>query len=612
MKKSIKIFLCLILSIVAIFCFTACNDDNNEQNDSTVVLLTDFEDTYSLMSIKITAPQSQIYLNEDKNFVSSGEKSMKMHLNQALSASGYYADTILQFIPGQQYFAHTDFKDVTAITADIWNDNGFDIDMCLSVNNRRVVLEYGVLKPGYNKVVFNIDPTQAFALSETFLTSVDLSFYSGVGNEILYIDNVCVKTTDKAYSAFNFDKIFGDDDISYGFENYAEMLNMIDLGGFDSIFSRARLSINNDKNFVKNSDGSLKIEFKNSPDDNKVDNTVIRTYDNYFADFNKYVLLGNYALTADLYNATNKTITAELKVFSTIDDETCSVMVDIPANSWSNQKFSIPLDRIKHAFTNQRISVLTVVLGFYGVAGQDVVYLDNLGFSKYQPEVVAKTDLAVEVGQKVAIDKTLFDNLDVNKNYTLNLEVKSVKGLTSKTLSSTSEITVEASTYYEVSGIAVCGTETVDVYKIIYPNDMTIFTFNHLGNDVYTSDNSDFGMLDSTVKTQMKHDNTNNGKIGFGVLNSVDYELWAWISQLRVGKNGGKMYFDLTFEKECDEWLIELVKNEVILFDHDAGRYCIEFENEETGKNIVYKFGVNGPKLYDNLVYFDNIVFVQN
>ena len=612
MKKSIKIFLCLLLSVIAIFCFTACDDETQEQPEVSVKLLTDFEDVYSLMSIKLTAPESQIFLNEDKNYVSLGEKSMKMHLNQSLSASGYYADSILQFIPGQQYFAHTDFKDVTAITADIWNDNGFDIDICLSINNRRVVLEYGVLKPGYNNVVFNIDPTQAFALSETFLSSVDLSFYSGVGNEILYIDNVCVKTTNAQYNAFDFDKIFGDDDISYGFENYAETLNMIDLGGFDSIFSRARLSINNDTNFVKNSEGSLKIQFKNSPDDNKVDNTVIRTYDNYFADFNKYVLLGNYALTADVYNATNKTITAELKVFSTIDDEICSVMVDIPANSWSNQKFSIPLDRVKHAFTNQRISVLTVVLGFYGVAGQDVVYLDNLGFTKYQPEVVVKTDLAVEVGQKVAIDKTLFDNLDANKNYTLNLVVKSVNGLTTNVLSSVSEITVQASTYYEVSGTAESGTETIEVYKIIYPSDMTIFTFNHIGNGIYTSDNSDFSMLDTTVKTQMTHDNSGNGKIGFGTLASVDYEVWGWISQLRVGKNGGKMYFDLSFEKECDEWLIELVKNEVILFDHDAGRYCIEFENEETGKNIVYKFGVNGPKLYDNLVYFDNIVFVQN
>ena len=612
MKKSIKIFLCLLLSIIAIFCFTACKDDEQNQNDGSVVLLTDFEDVNSLMSIKLTAPQSQISLNEDKNYVTSGEKSMKMHLNQALSASGYYADSILQFIPGQQYFAHTDFKDVTAITADIWNDNGFDIDMCLSINNRRVVLEYGVLKPGYNEVVFNIDPSQAFALSETFLISVDLSFYSGVGNEIIYIDNVCVKTTDKQYSAFDYDKIFNDDDISYGFENYAETLNMIDLGGFDSIFSRARLSINNDTNFVKNSEGSLKIQFKNSPDDNKVDNTVIRTYDNYFADFNKYVLLGNYALTADVYNDTNKTITLELKVFSTIDDEICSVMMDIPAKSWSDKKLSMPLDRVKHAFTNQRISVLTVVLGFHGVEGEDVVYVDNLGFTKYQPELVAKTDLVVEVGQSVAIDKTLFDNLDVNKNYTLDLVVKSVKGLTINTLPSTSELTVEQGTYYEVSGTAVCGNETIDVYKIIYPSDMTIFTFNHLGNGVYTSDNSDFSMLDATVKTQMTHDNAGNGKIGFGTLSSVQHEVWGWISQLRVGKNGGKMYFDLSFADDCDEWIIELVKNEVILFDRDAGRYCIEFENEEIGKNIVYKLGVNGPKLYDNLVYFDNIVFVQN
>lgn len=611
MKKLLKLLICLLLISLSAFMITACSDKDDKTADN-VKLLTDFEDVKSLMSIKLTAPESQIFLNSDKNFVTSGEKSMMLHLNQALGASGYYSDSILQFIPGQEYFAHTDFKDVTAISFDIWNDNEFDIDTCLSINNRRVVLEYTVLKPGYNKVEFNIDRNQAFSISETFLLSVDLSFYSGKGNEVIYIDNVCIATTDEEYKPFDYDAIFTDDLISYGFEYYAETLSMIDLGGFDSIFSRARMTVNTDKQYVKNSEGSLKVEFKASPIDNKVDNTVIRTSDNYFADFEKFTD-GNYSLCADVFNASDKTVTVELKVFSTIDDETCSLMVDVPAKSWVDSKtFNMPIARIKNAFTNTRISVLTVVIGFYGVEANDVMYIDNLGFVKNQSSESFSTDIKKAVGEKVTLDKTLFTGLDENKTYSYSFTVKETKGLTTKTVAFANQVQVEKDTYYEVFGTARSGTETIKTYKIIYPNEMQIFTFNNLGNGVYTSDNSNFGMLDSTVKTEMVSDQTGNGKIAFSTLRSVDYEVWGWTSMLKVGKKGGKMYFDLSFKADCEEWLIELVKNETILFNKDAGRYSIDIPDEEIGKNIVYKFGVNGNMLKSNAICFDNVVFVPN
>ena len=379
MKKVISL---IIISVMLISCAFACSCGKSDvAKDGLIVeTMTDFESVNEIMSLKVSAAQSQLSLNTDKKYISSGESSLKMEFNKSKGALNYYEDNIVQFIPRQKYFEKTDFRSVVGFTIDIWNENDYEIEICLSVNNRATVLGYSTLEKGYNSVSFTFDNEQVFAFSDVQLLSVDLSFYSGRGNDLIYMDNVRLTSTDKEFKPYDFKSAFKND-VNYTYDNFAQLYTVIDLGGYDSIFSRARLSVNYDKSYVKIGDGSMKVEFQKSPKTGKVDNTSIRTYDKMSGNFNDYVGKGYY-LKADVFNATDKAVGLNFKVFSTIDDETFEKTITINANSWSDGELSLAIDDIKKAFTTERLSVLTVVFGFYGVDVGDAVYVDNLRFER--------------------------------------------------------------------------------------------------------------------------------------------------------------------------------------------------------------------------------------
>lgn len=385
MKKIITLIMTIFLAFTCAIGFVACDEaaetPNGLREGLAVKQVMDFENKYELMSVRLTAHEAQIFHNTDKAYVSSGEKSMKFHLNQAQSVIGYYEDTVLQFIPGQQYFSHSDFSNVTGITADIWNANQFDVELCFSLNNKRVIIEYMTLKPGYNQVEFIYDTNQVISFTDKQLISLDFSFYSEHGNEVMYIDNVCLITTAETYKPYDYTETYKDN-LIFGYENQAEAIAILDLGGFDSIFSRARVAINADKRYIRQGNGSLKVDFYRSPKDKLVDCTLIRTYDKLVPDFNDYAE-GDWVLTCDIFNATEKNISVELKIFATVDDETCSIRVDIPANSWADKhQLRMPMSLIKESFSSEQIKVLTVVYGFDGVDAGDTVYIDNLSFER--------------------------------------------------------------------------------------------------------------------------------------------------------------------------------------------------------------------------------------
>lgn len=380
MKKIITTIVSLVLCLTAL-CFSACSKEEKSglRSNLSEKLMVDFESINEIKSVQLTAHEAQVFLNTDKKYVSSGNASMEMHLNKAMGAIGYYEDTVLQFIPGQQYFNQTDFSKVVGISADIWNVNDFNVEMCFSLNNKQYVIDYVTLKPGYNKAEFIFDNNQVISFTDKQLVSLDFSFYSDNGKETLYIDNVKLITTSEDFIPYDYTATYKND-IIFGYEDYAEALAIIDLGGYDSLFSRAHVSINADKRYITQGEGSLKVDFYKSPKDKLVDNTMIRTYDNIMADFNQYKGK-DYALTCDVFNATDKSISMQLKIFSTTDDETYAVNVTIPARSWSDRtKLRMPISDIEATFKNEQIMVLTVVYAFSGVEAGDTVYIDNLHF----------------------------------------------------------------------------------------------------------------------------------------------------------------------------------------------------------------------------------------
>ena len=384
MKRFLTLILALLFIICSAFSLTACDKEDSKnalRSGLSKKLMVDFETLNEVMSVQLIAHEAQIFHNTNKTFVSHGKRSMKMHVNQAQSAIGYYQDTVLQFIPGQQYFNHTDFSNVVGISADIWNDNGFDVEMCFSLNNKALAIDYTTLKPGYNKVEFLYDHNQVISFTDKQLVSLDFSFYSDYGNEVLYIDNVNLITTTEEFNPYDYTARYSED-IIFAYEDFAESIAVIDLGGFDSMFSRARTVINADKRYITQGNGSLKVDFFRSPRDKQVDNTIIRTYDNIMADFNEYKG-EDWSLVVDVFNDTDKTIDFELKIFSTTDDETCAITAKIPTRSWSDkQKLNMPLSMIEEAFENEQIKVLTVVYSFHGVDVGDTVYIDNLRFER--------------------------------------------------------------------------------------------------------------------------------------------------------------------------------------------------------------------------------------
>ena len=383
MKKLLILILVLLTSFSCVTFSSGCkkSEESGLREGLFAKQMLDFESKNELMSVRLTAHEAQIFHNSDKKLVSSGEKSMKIHVNQAQSAIGYYEDTVMQFIPGQQYFSQTDFSKVVGIGADIWNDNNFEVEMCFSLNNKAVIIDYMKLKPGYNKVEFIYDNNQVISFTDRQLLSMDFSFYSPNGNEVIYIDNVSLIFTEAEYKPYDFTANYKDN-LAFGYENYAESITTIDLGGFDSLFSRARTSINKDKRFISQGEGSLRVEFFKSPKDKLVDNTVIRTYDKILPNFDDYVD-GDWSLAVDIFNATDKTLEFELKIFATVDDETCSIKLNVPANSWADKDLiKMPISLIKEYFTSEQIKVLTVVYGFNGVDAGDVVYIDNLRFER--------------------------------------------------------------------------------------------------------------------------------------------------------------------------------------------------------------------------------------
>ena len=376
MKKLLTVILALVLSLSVIM-VTACKKQE-EKPQYKLQRVVDFESVYETMGVKLTAHEAQVSLNTDKAYVSSGEKSYKMHVNQAMSAIGYYQDTVLQLIPENiNYF---DYSNVVGVSMDIWNANAFNVEMCFALNNKATVLDYCTLKPGYNKVEFKYDNNQVISFTDRQLTSIDFCFYSGHGNEVLYIDNVCFAVTEQPYVAYDYTKGYKDG-LVFGYEDFAEAITIIDLGGVDSLFSKPRTSINKDKRYVTQGEGSLRVDFYKSPKTNKVGNPVIRTYDNIMPDINEYT--NDYDLTFDFYNATDKTVGIEFKVFSTLEDRTCQISVSVPANSWADSsQLRLPMTAIRQAFELEQISILTVVYGISNVDVGDTVYIDNLRFER--------------------------------------------------------------------------------------------------------------------------------------------------------------------------------------------------------------------------------------
>lgn len=246
-------------------------------------------------------------------------------------------------------------------------------------------------------------------------------------------------------------------------------------------------------------------------------------------------------------------------------------------------------------------------------------------------ECVPPTDVAVPVGTSIVLDESFFYRLE-GTGYNYRFTVTKIYGTDKKVMPLTKSFTVEKDCCYEVKGVATDGFgDKTEMYKLYYDENISVITFNPLGNGVFLQDESDFCLQYSGFETVVKGNKVylttkpayarvevadgGNGRLALNSLSEIAKDTWAWQFALKGEHRAGNIYFDLLFAKKPegenpnDLWLFEIIKNQQIFYS-DAGRYCVHVEADRN--DVSYRFGVNGPKLTDNAVILDNILFVPD
>ena len=262
----------------------------------------------------------------------------------------------------------------------------------------------------------------------------------------------------------------------------------------------------------------------------------------------------------------------------------------------------------------------------YGVKTLKITAVDRSGNKAEKTidlECVPEVNVAVTAGTEITLGKDFFYGLD-DTTYNFNFTVKEINGLTVAETLYANGFTVKSGCCYEVSGAArnTLG-ETVRQYKLFYDKNVKVMTFDYIGNGNFLQNETDFYLQYSVFekvvngnKTEfatspaysrvIDGQNDGNGRL---TISSASGNIWAWRFALKGERRVGTLYFDLAFERDDGEWLFEIIPNEQIFYN-DAGRYCVRMEASQS--DISYRFGVNGPKLTDNAVILDNILFVPD
>jgi hypothetical protein len=330
-----------------------------------------------LQSAAISAAQSKVELNDDARYISDGGKSAHMRMNQVKNTSGYYDNSLVQLLCNTKYLKKADFSDVEYLGLDIYNNSGFKVDFVLKAS-KWLILNRSTLDEGWNRIQIYLDRTTA---DFSKITVFDLDFKGGGADDKpldVYVDNFRAYLTQTPAVQYVQD-LSGEN--WYTFKNMREAYAMYDMGGFESVFSMPRMSINRNTDYILTGDASLKVEFCKKRN-GAMDTSSVRTADNNLGDLNRYVGAENWYIAFDIYNATNEHIKLSSTVFSNYNDERYGISAQIAPHSWSNPaETRIYINDLKTNFTGEALNVLTVVFAF-GLTSPGTVYIDSIRMAK--------------------------------------------------------------------------------------------------------------------------------------------------------------------------------------------------------------------------------------
>ena len=406
MKKIFSILLSMLcVCTVATSCFGGSGEDSTSSltsasdstgknpNDSTEAPVIQEDGSESLLgfeqvdellkSVVFSANESKIELSNDKKYVTQGEYCAKMKLNQSiLNHEAYYYDSTFQVLCNTKYLKKQDYTDVAYLGIDIYNNTGYAVEFLLSLSNRFQILHEATLNPGANTLMFYLDQT---ALNYSEVAAFDFNFKGLKADQApleIYVDNF------RAYAGAG-NQSFNDkkDDFAgenwYCFEEGRDANLFWQFGTSESVFSMPRTSINRDKRYISQGNGSMRIDFKQKKD-GTMDVTSIRSADYEMGNLNKYVGDENWYITFDVYNASDEPIELWAKVFSAYNNEQYGVSCGtIQPGTWSDKNATrIYINDLKSRFTGVELNVLTVIFGFDGMTKASTVYMDNFVLAK--------------------------------------------------------------------------------------------------------------------------------------------------------------------------------------------------------------------------------------
>ncbi len=383
MLKKLVVFLALI---TLIGCFGGCVN-KQPANENKEVVIFGFETDEDVHALRFTdAQESRKALNSDKTYVTEKDHSALVDLHVTEDYYLEYKEVTMQILAGRPRLEKSDFSDTVGICVDVYNAGNQDVELVMGYNNREIIIGYALLKPGANQVRLPYDPVQLFFANGASVRTIDFMIDARERHVTLYFDKLSVITKATTnFKAYNLESQTCNAEM-YNFTNEAEAYSIFDQGGLDSFYSKFRTSINRDKDFIKNGDGSLKITFIEDRLTGYVCNKI-RTYDGYNVEFYKYKNQDNYLMT-DVYNGTDDVISVSMTVWYAVKDIYDTTLPrayeiflgEISPNSWSNpDSFKMAVDDIVEI---NPTNVITIMLAFGNVQNGDVVYVDNIRVGK--------------------------------------------------------------------------------------------------------------------------------------------------------------------------------------------------------------------------------------
>ena len=379
-KMLIKAALLAVAVSLCVSGFACGEPEQTSEPAQTDVLLSGFESSAELTSMSFSNLRGKVELVSDEAYVTEGQYAAKLTMmGKTLQSDAYYEDNEFYLYPGNNYLTKTDYSDVVRYTLDVYNAFSRSVELAFGYNNPRAnddnyLFGYRTLEPGANHLVFEVDNGAVSAFVD--VASVKNFFFQIEGRNkdedpvVLVFDNFRAEVSDADYTPSGSDSVID-------FSDPADFARFGEFGASTSYLRRPRFTENTDLQYVLSGRSSMKIEFFAKRAGEGVDCVGFRSKDYTLTGWDTADQDSTY-LSYDLYNATDRTITVSMTVFSNVN-ETYAAAVTVEPHSWAaGSGRRILLRDLNDRFAGTGLNVMTVTFQFGGLEPGDCLYLDNL------------------------------------------------------------------------------------------------------------------------------------------------------------------------------------------------------------------------------------------